>query len=164
MSEPVERCLPSIRNPKKDIKLEEYVDQRRWLLNNGLITDDVKNQLFFCGSIVHKEVQAVELDLVPENRLVNYKIYVNDYLIQKIALYEVLSKSTTLFGMWRFKRLLKKEGALDFQQVLSNFVKDFCGPKWSVSVQVVDFNSYVEGLGDQSETDRASELPDKQLK
>lgn len=146
---------------KKDLNLEEYVDQRRWLLNNGFIADDVKNQLFFCGSIAHREVQAVELDLNPEQRLVNYKIYVNSDLIKKIDLYHVLSKSTSLFGMWRFKRLLKKEGALDFQQILTKFVKDYCGPSWNVTVQVLDFNTYVDGLGEQSGTATNGQQPDQ---
>lgn len=148
-------------DPKKEMNLEEYVDQRRWLLNNGLITDDVKNQLFFCGSIVHKEVQAVEVDVVPEQKLVKYRIYIEQDLIKKIAKYFVLSKSTSVFGMWRFKRILKKEGALDFQQILSTFVKDFCGPKWNVTVEIVDFNTYVEGLGEQSETDGRSQQSNK---
>lgn len=151
---------------KREVNLEEYVDQRRWLLNNGLITDDIKNQLFLCGSVVHKEVQAVELtlDVMSEQKVVHYTIYVEPGLLKKIAQYEVLSKSTSLFGMWRFKRLLKKEGALDFQQILNKFVKDYCGPKWSATVKTVDFNSYVEGLGDQSEAGGSSQqfnqLPD----
>lgn len=147
---------------KKDINLEEYVDQHRWLLNNGLVTDDVKNQLFFCGSIVHKEVQAVELDLAADKKHVSYKIYVNSDLIKKIQSYNELSKSTSLFGMWRFKRFLKKEGSLDFKQILNKFVKDFCGPTWSASVDIVDFNTYVEGLGDQSETAGAGQLFNQQ--
>jgi hypothetical protein len=147
-------------NEKKEITIEEYVDQRRWLLNNGFITDDVKNQLFFCGSIAHKEVQAVELDLTPEQRLVSYKIYVNSDLIKKISKYHVLSKSTSLFGMWRFKRLLQQEGVLDFQQVLSKLVKDYCGPMWNVTVQVVDFNTYVDTLGEQSGP-QSGQQPDK---
>lgn len=146
---------------KKETQLEEYVDQRRWLLNNGFVTDDVKNQLFFCGSIAHKEVQAVELDLKPEEKLVNYKIYVNSDLINKISKYDVLSKSTTLFGMWRFKRLLQKEGALDFQQILGRFVKDYCGPNWNVSVVVMDFNIYVDQLGEKSETAGISQQHDQ---
>lgn len=149
---------------KKEMNLEEYVDQRRWLLNNGLITDDVKNQLFFCGSIVHKDVQAVEVEIIPETKLVQYRIYVDQDLIKKIGQYFVLSKSTSLFGMWRFKRFLKKEGALDFQQILNKFVKDFCGQKWNVAVDIVDFNSYVEGLGEQSgpdgESQQSNQLPD----
>jgi hypothetical protein len=128
----------------KNINLDEYVDQRRWLLNNGLITDDVKNQLFFCGSIVHKEVQAVELDLIADEKKVNYKIYVDKNLLKKIQKYKDLSKSNSLIGMWLFKRFLKKEGSLDFQQVLNKFVTDFCGPKWYATVEVVDFDTYIE--------------------
>jgi len=147
---------------KKEVNLEEYVDQRRWLLNNGLITDDVKNQLFFCGSIVHKEVQAVEVEIEADKKLVRYKVYVDPDLLTKIDEYFVLSKSTSLFGLWRFKRFLKKEGALDFQQILGKFVRDFCGPKWSVTVETVDFNSYVEALGEQSGADGQSQQPNKQ--
>lgn len=146
---------------EQSVSLEEYVDQRRWLLNNGFITDDVKNQLFFCGSIVHKEVQAVELDLEPEAKKVKYRIYVNNDLIKKIDKYYVLSKSTSLFGMWRFKRFLKKEGALDFNQIMNKLVRDFCGPAWSATVEVVDFDTYVEGLGEQSGTGQIGQQPDQ---
>lgn len=146
---------------KKDVNLEEYVDQRRWLLNNGLVTDDIKNQLFFCGSIVHKEIQAVEVQIEAERKVVEYTIYVDKSLLSKIKKYEVLSKSDSLFGLWRFKRLLKKEGSLDFQQVLDAFVKDFCGPKWQTRVTTVDFNSYIEELGEHSETDSGSRQPDQ---
>ena len=142
-------------------KLAEYIDQNRWLLNNGLVSDDVKNQLFFCGSIVHKDVQAVELDIEPEKKIVNYRIYVDEILIGKISRYNILSKSTGLIGMWRFKRLLKKEGTLDFQNLLNRFVQDFCGPKWSATVQVIGFNEYVEGLGDASEADGGSQQSDQ---
>jgi hypothetical protein len=145
----------------KQINLEEYVDQRRWLLNNGLVTDDVKNQLFFCGSIVHKEVQAVEVQIEAEKKVVHYKVYVDKKLLNKIDKYHILSKSDSLFGLWRFKRMLKKEGSLDFQQVLNSFVKDFCGPQWSVTVNTVDFNNYVDSLGENSGTDESSQLLNK---
>jgi hypothetical protein len=145
----------------KDMNLEEYVDQHRWLLNNGLVNDNVKNQLFFCGSIVHREVQAVEVDINPDKRIVLYKIYVDKNLLKKIEKYRVLSKSTGLFDMWRFKRLLQKEGSLDFQKVLGKFVHDFCGPKWSVSVETVDFSVYIDELGEHSGADGQSQQPDK---
>lgn len=135
-------------------ELAEYIDQQRWLLNNGLVTDDVKNQLFFCGSIVHREVQAVEMDLEPENKMVNYKIYVNKSLLKKIDLYNELSTATGLFGMWRFKRLLKKEGSLDFHRILGKFVKDFCGPKWTTTVEIVDFENYVDAALEEIGDDR----------
>lgn len=146
-------------------ELLEFMDQQRWLLNNGLVSDNAKNQLFFYGSIVHKNVQAIEVDIDVQTKLVNYHIYVDSSLIKKIKAYEKLSKSTDLFGMWRFKRLLKKEGVLDFQLLLNRFVKDFCGPSWSTEVNVVDFNNYVEHSGANHEVDNEdglfNKLPDK---
>lgn len=143
-------------------ELAQFLDQERWLLNNGLLTDSVKNQLFFCGSIVHSEVQAVELDITPEKKLVVYTIYVNKDLLKKIDLYKKLSTSTSLFGMWRFRRFLRKNGAMDFQGMLNKFVTDYCGPKWSAHVTVANFDVYVEGIGEASGTDGSSQPANKQ--
>ena len=146
-------------------ELSEYIDQHRWLLNNGLISDDVKNQLFFCGSVVHKDVRAIEVDVIADKKLVNYTLYLDKDLIDVVEKYHQLSKSTTLFGLWRFKRLLKKEGTLDFRQILNKFVVDFCGPKWSVSLTIKDFGTYVEELGVQGEKSGSggqyNQLPDQ---
>lgn len=131
--------------------IEQSVDSDRWLLNNGLVSDNVKNQLFFCGSIVHKDVQAVEASIRPENKLVDYIIYVPPALLGKIAKYNQLSTSKSLFGMWRFKKLLQKEGCLDFQKILSSFVTDYCGPKWTAKATIVSFDSYVDSLEAENE-------------
>lgn len=143
-------------------ELAEFLDQERWLLNNGLLTDSVKNQLFFCGSIVHSEVQAVELDIHPEKKQVEYTIYVNKDLLRKIELYKKLSTATSLFGMWRFRRFLKKNGAMDFQAILNKFVSDYCGPKWTAKATVTDFDVYVDTIGAASGTDGASQQANKQ--
>ena len=136
-------------------KLSEYIDQHRWLLNNGLVSDNVKNQLFFYGSIVHKDVQAVDLQIKPEDKLIEYKIFVDKDLLSKIDKYKKLSAAKSLFDMWRFKRFLRNEGSLDFQSMLGTFVADFCGPKWTTRVSVLDFDSYVE-VGDDSGTHEQS--------
>lgn len=126
--------------------IARLLDSDRWLLNNGLVSDNVKNQLFFCGSIVHREVQAVEVKIRPETKLVDYTIYVTPDLIKKIALYNKLSISKSVFGLWRFKRLLKREGCLDLQKVLNSFIVDYCGPKWSARANIVSFDSYVDSI------------------
>lgn len=132
----------------------KIMDSDRWLLNNGLVSDNVKNQLFFCGSIVHKDVQAVELKITPETKLVDYIIYVPPELVKKIAQYNKLSMSKSVFGMWRFKRLLKREGCLDFQKILSSFVADYCGPKWIAKASIISFDSYVDSLEAEDEDSR----------
>lgn len=127
-------------------ELIKMIDQERWLLNNGLISDSVKNQLFFCGSIVHKDVQAVEVAIKADAKIVDYIIYVSPKLFRNIEKYKLLSTSNTLFGMWRFKRLLKKEGCLDFRKVLGSLVGEYCGPKWTASATVLNFDSYVDSI------------------
>ena len=124
----------------------QIMDSDRWLLNNGLVSDTIKNQLFFCGSIVHKDVQAVEVRVTPERKLVDYIIYVTPGLLTKIAQYQKLSSSKSIFGLWRFKRLLKREGCLDFQKVLNSFVTDYCGPGWITQASILSFDAYVDGL------------------
>lgn len=142
-------------------KLAEMVDQQRWLLNNGLVPDSVKNQLFFFGSVVHLDVQAVEVEIRPDQKKVDYIVYVNKDLQKKINKYRQLSTATSLFGMWQFKRFLKREGSLDFQRMLSSFVADFCGPGWSANVTVSDFDVYVDTIGAEGGPDTTSQQPDK---
>ena len=142
-------------------ELAEFLDQQRWLLNNGLVTDSVKNQLFFCGSIVHPNVQAVEVQIHPEQKQVEYAIYVDKNLLKKIDTYKRLSTATSLLSMWKFKRILKKEGVLDFQGVLSKFVSDFCGPKWTVKATVADFDVYVDTVEVESGLDESHQQPNK---
>jgi hypothetical protein len=131
-------------------KLLEYVDNQRWLMNCGLFSDSAKNQLFMYGSIVHRDVRAVELDIDVEGKRVSYKIYVDKSLLKKIDKYHELSKATGFWGLRKFKKLLEKEGDLNFTRILNGFIRDYCGPKWSTDVTVLDFADYVEGYGDEA--------------
>ena len=142
-------------------QLAEFLDQQRWLLNNGLVPDSVKNQLFFYGSVVHSDVQAVEVKIRPEDKFVDYTIYIDKSLLKKIDKYHKLSTATSLFGMWRFKRFLKKEGTLDFKSMLNSFVRDFCGAKWSAKVTILDFDVYVDSIGVEGEPDGTSQPANK---
>ena len=142
-------------------KLSQQIDQQRWLLNNGLITDTVKDQLFFYGSIIHPEVQAVEVKLEIESKCVDYTVFFTKKTLDKISKHNKLATSTSLFGMWRYKRFLKKEGTLNFQSMLSKFVGDFCGPNWSVKLTIADFDVYIDNIGVESETDGQSQSTNK---
>lgn len=142
-------------------EIAQYLDQERWLMNNGLITDSAKNQLFFCGSIVHKDVCSLDLAIDPEKKIVSYNIFVDKKLLDKVNKYKELSTKKDLISMWRFKRLLKKEGNLNFTGILNKFVKDYCGPKWAVSVEVLDFAKYNEDSGgDDGDGWVLDQLPD----
>lgn len=125
-------------------ELAKYVDNQRWLMNSGLFSDSAKNMVFMYGSLAHKEVKAVELDIDVESKEVNYKIYLPKKVLKKFDKYQKLSKSDSFWGLWRFKRFLKKEGDMNFKNILAGFIKDFCGPKWEVNVEVFDVRDYQE--------------------
>jgi hypothetical protein len=144
------------------LSLTDMVDTQRWLLNNGLVPDSVKNQLFFYGSIVHTDVQAVEVKIRPEDKVVDYVIYINKDLLKKVDTYKKLSTAKSLFGLWRFKRFLKKEGSLDFLQMLDSFVKGFCGPNWIAKMTLVDFDAYTDSIGVEGGSGEADQQPNQQ--
>jgi len=148
------------QDQQEKFTLDEMLNTQRWLINNGLVPDSVKNQLFFYGSIVHTEVQAVEVKIQPEVKTVFYIIYVNKDLMAKLDLYKKLSTATSLFGLWQFKRLIKKEGNLDWHSMLNSFVRDFCGRSWQVKLTVADFDAYIDTIGVEDGADGQSQQPD----
>ena len=125
-------------------ELLKYVDMQRWLMNSGLFTQSMKNQLFAYGSLVDSAVQAVELDIVIETQTLKYTIYVPTATLKLLEKYKRLSTATSFIGLWRFKRFLLKHGDLNYRNILQGFVSDFCGPKWNIDITVLDIKQYNE--------------------
>lgn len=123
--------------------ISKLMDHNRWLLNNGLVPDSIKNQLFMYGSLVHKDVLAVELSVNVDKYSIDYKIYIDKNLKNKIDKFKILQSSEGMWGLWKFKRLLKEEGNLNFDVVIDKFVKDYCGNKWSTQLTVLDYSEYI---------------------
>lgn len=128
------------------LPVEEHLEHQRWLMNNGLLNDLHKDTLYLYGTLIHRGVQAVELDIDIENKTLNYIIYIDSKLFNSYLLYNELRATTSIIGLWRLKRLLKKKGNLNFMAILSSFVKDYCGPKWNVKLEIKDFSTYEEGF------------------
>jgi len=141
--------------------LGQYVDHQRWLMNNGMVNDHIKNQLFTYGAIVHKDIKAVDLSLNVKGKTVGYKLYVLPKLIKKIKKLEKLSTSNSLFSLWRLKRMLeqmkKDEERLDFANILNKFVSDFCGVGWSATIEVLNYDEYSEGNSEKERSKPNSE-------
>jgi len=127
-----------------DLELNDHLDHQRWLINNGFINDLHKDTLFMYGSIVHKDVVSLEVQIDKDNKRVAYTAYVLPVLLKKIKQFEELRKDNTMFGLWCFKRILKKEGNLDLKFIVDKFVKDYCGPAWSASLDMKDISGYNE--------------------
>lgn len=143
------------------LDLYDHIDHQRWLLEHGFINDLHKDNLYMYGAIVHKDVQALQIDIDPARKLVRYELYCDKSLLAKIKKYELLSKSNGLFGLWRFKRMLMKEGNLNIKHILNNFVKDYCGPKWRAELDLKDYRDYKDGFEEQQK-EQENRAVDKQ--
>jgi hypothetical protein len=152
--------LSNVKMPVND-----HLDHQRWLIDNGFINDLHKDTLYMYGAIVHKDVQAVQVDIDVKTKLVKYHVYMDKSLIDKLRKYELLSKSSSIIGLWRFKRMLRKEGNLNLLHLLNRFVKDYCGPKWAADLVVMDFRDYKDGFEEitqrDSGGDEANQQPDQ---
>jgi hypothetical protein len=127
-----------------DLNLNDHLDHQRWLINNGFINDLHKDTLFMYGSIVHKDVKSLEVQIDKDKRLVSYTAFVESKLLKKIEKYNELKQSASIWGLWCFKRMLKKEGNLDLRFIVDKFVKDYCGPDWSATLETKDISTYNE--------------------
>jgi hypothetical protein len=127
-----------------DQGINDHIDQQRWLISNGLFNDMHKDNLYLFGALVHKEVQAVELNIDIDNKMINYQVYCSKRLIGVLTKYKELEHSDKLLDLWKLKRILKKEGNLNFSILINGMVKNFCGPKWVVTVEVKDVKDYEE--------------------
>ena len=122
--------------------INEYVDQNRWLLNNGLFTDATKDNLHLYGAIVNKNITAVEVVVDTNTKHIKYTLYVPQKLIMAYNRYMDLRGSGSVFNMWRIRRLLKRYGNLEIARMLNGFVKTYCGPTWGVDVSLKESSEY----------------------
>lgn len=144
--------------------IDDHIDHQRWLLDHGFINDLHKDNLYMYGAIIHRDIAAVEIEINCDKKTVGYCIYCDRKLLRKLDKYERLSKSRSVLGLWRFKRLLKKEGNLNFKRLLDNFVKDYCGPKWAVELELKDYREYKDGfeeLPQEAENTEANQQPNE---
>ena len=135
-----------------DTNIDDHMDHQKWLLNNGFINDLHKDNLYMYGGIVHSGIKAVELDIAAMEKKVSYTLFCSKKLIKNISKWHTLKNSTNVLDLWGFKRLLKKEGTLDFNHLISGFVKDYCGPAWKIKIEIKGIHKYEEGPHKQEES------------
>jgi hypothetical protein len=127
------------------METQDHIDHQRWLIDNGFINDLHKDNLYMYGTIVHRDVRAVEVHINVETKDIDYEIFVDAKLMKKIEKFKKLSTSKGILDLWLLRRLLLKEGNLNFEAILKNFVKTYLGPKWNVKMVLKDIKTYEEG-------------------
>jgi hypothetical protein len=137
--------------------IKDHIDHQRWLIDNGFINDLHKDSVYLYGTLVHPDVKAVQCTVSVETKIVDYTLYLNKKTLSAYFKFHELSQSNSIIGLWRFKNLIKTQGDMNFQKVLTGFISDYLGPKWKISVTVKDFDSYEEGFKDTEQGSGATD-------
>lgn len=128
------------------LNTQDHLANQQWLLNHGFINNLHKDNLHGFGSLVHKDIGAVYTKINHESKKVEYTVYVTSKLLHKMSRYKVLRDKTSIYGMWKFKRFLQKEGNLNFNTIINVFVQDYCGGDWSAVLEILDIKDYRDDL------------------
>jgi hypothetical protein len=112
-----------------------------------MFTDNIKNNIYLFGSLVHKDVTNIEIFFKHEEKTITYILYVKKSLLNAISQYNTLKGSTKVVDLLKLRYLLHKQGNLELKKILEAFIKDYCGPNWKVTLDLLDTESYTDGLG-----------------
>ena len=65
----------------------DQIDHQRWLIDNGFINDLHKDNLFLYGTLVHIDIEAVEVRVDVEKKIIDYDLYVGPSLRKRMNQY-----------------------------------------------------------------------------
>ena len=69
----------------------DRLEHQRWLLNNNLVSDEIKDNLFIYGHILHTNVRYVDLDIDFTGKIITYTIFFDTKELSKINKFNELS-------------------------------------------------------------------------
>lgn len=132
------------------LNIHNHIDNQRWLLNNGFINDLHKDNLYIYGSILHAGIMALDLDIDINNKNLHYTIYCDKKLIKALNKFNKLKNKNSILSLLRLKFLLSKNGNLNFHGILSRFIRDYCGPNWSLKLDLESYSEYKQQFDSKS--------------
>lgn len=122
------------------MEIQETIDNERWLMNNGLISDSAKNNIYVYAYLVNKGITAAEVDIRVESKTIDYNLYVKDNLLKAYDYYS--NRNTSWFSLIKSAYYVRKHGNLNFKMLLNRFIKDYMGPSWKVNLSVKKHSEY----------------------
>jgi hypothetical protein len=130
----------------------ELLDQQRWLMNNGLFSDEAKNNIYVYGSLVNSNVSAVEVAIDVEKKVIAYKLYVSSKYLVALNKFNGIRFNAGFFALIRKYFLLKRYSNFDLLKVLKSFINDYCGPSWNVTMILIDEKEYQDEHSNEDDT------------
>ena len=143
-------------NEKLD--LSEVISTEQWFLQNHIVTDQVKNDIFLYGSAVHPTaIEAVVTIIDVAKKIVNYELYINEDIYKLFLLFKKKQAKKDIISLWLFKRFIKKNGNLDFKILFNNKLNHLinlrCGSDWKAEAELYPMSKYKDTTVESENSD-----------
>lgn len=125
----------------KTVSPDQYVDSRRWLINNNLITDSIKNDLFVLATVIDTKILAISLDINFKSKMIDYVIYTDSITMFRYRVAKKLRSNKVLYYLL-CKRLRVFEDIDGHEDMLNNNLALTLGPSWKASLRFIHISSY----------------------
>jgi hypothetical protein len=127
-----------------------YIDHHQWLVDNNMLTDQIKDNVAMAGYCLIEGVKDVNTSIDFSGRLVSYKILLPDELYNNLMLLKQFSdgKDLGFFESMRLRKFLKVKKQNDdsglgynLENIGNKFVKGYLSKEWSVKIDLIKENS-----------------------
>lgn len=145
----------------------DYIDHHQWLVNNNMLTDQIKDNIAMCGYCLVEEVKDVNTSIDFNSKIVTYRVLVPGKLYNNIKLLERFNNGESIgfFESFRLKKFLKNKKATDesglgynLEEIGNKFIRSYLTKDWSVKVSLFKENSdEAKNFWSDSEGDKLSD-------
>lgn len=129
----------------------DYVNHHKWLVENNLLTDEMKDNVAMVAYCLVEEVVDTATFMDFDTNTVHYRVLVPEALYNNLMLLDRYQNGEDLgfFEMRRLKKFLKKkkendESGLgyDLENIANMFLKAYLNDNWSAKVDLKSVKDY----------------------
>ena len=142
--------------------MEGYMDHHSWLVNNNLLTDEMKDNVATGGFCLVENVADSAAIIDFNERLVTYKILLPWRLYENLMLLERFNRGEKVgfFESMRLKKFIKAKKEHDetgmgyrLEDIGNQFIKAYLGKEWNVQIELFKEGNEEEDFWLRSEGD-----------
>lgn len=128
-----------------------FIDHHKWLVENNLLTDEIKNNVAMAAYLIVEEVKDAQTRMDFNANTVSFKLVLPDTLFNNIKLLERYEKTKDIgfFEMRRLKKFLELKRLNDemgmgyrLDDIANKFVRGYLTDKWRATVIIVSEKDY----------------------
>jgi len=127
-----------------------YIDHHKWLVNNNILTDQVKDTIAMCGYCLIEDTKDVSTSIDFNNKVVYYKLLISAKLYDNVMLLDKFNNGGKIgfFESFKLKKFIKNKKQNDetglgynVEEIGNRFIRNYLTKEWSVKVKLFKENS-----------------------